>query len=154
MTQPPQKNPPPQPGSSHSGQVPANQSVQRQTKLGARTEKLLMNIWEPIDVLGQRFLGDYWQTLYLTVRDAIALALILKVPGLFGHLVLGKSFSDFTMCLNEKPWGASRYACFIIVLSEFLLWIVIAGRIIGRFLADLSELINRKKGGGHGSKQP
>jgi hypothetical protein len=109
-------------------------------KLGDRIEELLTSIWEPLDVLGKNLLGEYWRTLYLTVQDAIALALILKIPGRIGSLLLQKSFSDFTVCLKESPWGISRYACFIIVLSDFLLWIVIAGRIVGRFLTDFRKL--------------
>lgn len=90
----------------------------------------------------------------MSVQDVIALSVLLKIPDLIGQLVLGKSFSDFGVCLKENALGASRYACFIIVISDFLLWIVIAGRVIGRFWADLSELRKGKGGSGHGSSKP
>ncbi|MEH2152015.1 MAG: hypothetical protein V7K63_28575 [Nostoc sp.] len=98
-------------------------------------EMFLKNIWEPLDLLGQSLMGDYWRTVYLSVQDAIALYILLKIPDLIGQWIFGNSFSDFGVCLKENTLGASRYACFIIVASDFLLWIVIAGRIIRRFWA-------------------
>lgn len=124
---------------------PPQKPVQMQTKTGKYTEKLLHNIWEPVDLLGKSLMGDYWKTVYLSIQDAIALCILLKIPDLLGQLILDKSFSDFGVCLQENALGASRYACFIIVASDFLLWIVIAGRIIGRFWADLKDLRNGKK---------
>ncbi|MGI2907654.1 hypothetical protein [Tolypothrix sp. VBCCA 56010] len=144
-----QQNPPP----SQPGSTSGSQPVQMQTKMGKRAEKFLMNIWEPLDVLGKSLMGDYWKTVYLSIQDAIALSVLLQIPDIIGRWVLGKSFSDFTVCLSESPWGASRYACFIIVTSDFLQWILIAGRIIGRFWADFSEM-RTGRGGGHGSNQP
>ena len=99
-------------------------------------------------------MGGYWKTVYLSVQDAIALSVLLKIPELLGQWILGKSFSDFGVCLKENALGASRYACFIIVISDFLLWIIIAGRIIGRFWEDLSDLRKGKGGSGHGSNKP
>jgi hypothetical protein len=133
-----------------------SQPVQTQTKLGKRTEKFLMNIWEPLDKVGQALMGDYWKTVYLSIQDAIALYILLKIPDVLGQWILGKSFSDFGVCLKENALGASRYACFIIVISDFLLWIIIAGRTIGRFLTDLKDLRKGKGKGGswHGSNQP
>ncbi len=130
--------------------------MQVQTKVGKSMFVLLKNIWEPLDLLGQSLMGDYWRTVYLSVQDAIALYILLKIPDLIGQLIFGKSFSSFDVCLKENALGASFYACFIIVVSDFLLWIIIAGRIIGRFLADLSDLRKGKgKGGsGHGSNKP
>ena len=128
-----------------SPQTPPQKPAQRQTKAGKYTEKLLQNIWEPMDLLGKSLMGDYWKTVYLSIQDAIALCILLKIPDLLGQLILDKSFSDFGVCLQENALGASRYACFIIVASDFLLWIVIAGRIIGRFWADLKDLRNGKK---------
>ncbi|MDF5726606.1 MAG: hypothetical protein PUP92_00865 [Rhizonema sp. PD38] len=151
-----QQNPQPSQPVPQPGQTSANQPMQRQTKTGKYTEKFLMNIWEPLDKVGQALMGDYWKTVYLSVQDAIALYIILKIPDLIGQRIFGKSFSNFGDCLKENALGASRYACFIMVVSDFLLWIVIAGRIIGRFLADLKDLRkgSGKGGSGHGSNQP
>ncbi|QLE42252.1 hypothetical protein FD723_18710 [Nostoc sp. C052] len=129
---------------SQSPQTPP-QKPPKQTKAGQHTEELLLGIWEPVDLLGQSLMGDYWKIVYLSIQDAIALYILLKIPDLLGQLILGKSFSDFGVCLQENALGASRYACFIIVTSDFLLWIVIAGRIIGRFWADLNDLRNGTK---------
>jgi hypothetical protein len=68
--------------------------------------------------------------------------ILLKLPGLIGQIIIGKDFSSFDICMLESPWGSSRYACFIIVASDFLLWIVLAGQIIARFWADLKDLKN------------
>lgn len=127
------------------------QHSQLQTKLGKNTFLFLINVWEPLDLLGQGLMGNYWRTVYLSIQDAIAIYVLLKIPDFIGHLIYGKSFSNFGVCLQENALGASHYACFIIVVSDFLLWIIIAARIIGRFWADLCNL---RKGGRHGSGQP
>jgi hypothetical protein len=119
------------------------------TEVGKRTEQLLLNIWEPLDVLGQGIIGELWRTLYLSVQDAIALSVLLQLPSLIGRVIIGKDFSSFDVCLLENPLGVSRYACFIIITSDFCLWIVLAGRIIGRFWVELSGL---KRGGKRGSR--
>jgi hypothetical protein len=143
MTQ--QQNPPP------TQQQPTSQ---QQTTLGRRTKRILMNVWEPLDLLGSALMGDLWRTVYLSIQDAIALSVLLRIPSAIGHWIIGKDFSSFDACLQENALGASRYACFIIVASDFALWIVLAGRIIGRFWVELSDLRKNKGGGGHGSGQP
>ena len=119
------------------------------TEAGKRTQKLLLNIWEPLDVFGQAVLGDLWRTVYLSIQDAIALGILLQLPSLVGRVIIGKDFSSFDVCLQENALGVSRYACFIIITSDFCLWIVLAGRIFGRFLADLQGLRGAR---GHASK--
>ncbi|MBD2186000.1 hypothetical protein H6S82_23815 [Planktothrix sp. FACHB-1355] len=150
----PPSNPQPSQPSSSANPPPSQQQPQLKTRLGRRTEVVLMNIWEPLDLMGKALMGDLWTTTYLSVQDAIALSILLQVPGLIGQWIIGKSFSDFSVCLQESALGPTRYACFIIVASDFLLWIVLAGRIIGRFWVDLRELRKSKGGGGHGSGQP
>ncbi len=130
------------------------QTSQAKTPLSQRTEKVLENIFEPLDLLGQRLMGELWRTFYLSVQDAIALGLLFQIPGLIGRWIIGKEFSSFDVCLQENALGASRYACFIIVASDFLLWIVLAGRIVGRFWEDFSSLWKKRGGTGRGSSQP
>lgn len=110
----------------------------------SKVEKALDACLAPIDVVGRRLMGDLWQTFYLSIQDAIALGLLLQVPGLIGHLIIGKPFSSFDVCLQEGELSVDRYACFIIVASDFLLWIVLAGRILGRFFLDCRNLVSRK----------
>ncbi|NER00380.1 MAG: hypothetical protein F6K30_27400 [Cyanothece sp. SIO2G6] len=112
---------------------------------------MLLNVWEPLDVLGQGLMGDLWRSVYLAIQDAIALSILLKLPTLIGRIIIGKNFSSFDVCLEENPLGRSRYACFIIIASDFCLWIILAGPIIGRFWADLRGL---KGGNRHGSGTP
>jgi hypothetical protein len=64
----------------------------------------------------------------------------------FSDNLLGKDFSGFDICIQESPFGVSRYACFIIVASDFCLWIVLAGRIASRFLTDFNKLLVKKGG--------
>ncbi|ACK65866.1 hypothetical protein PCC8801_1823 [Rippkaea orientalis PCC 8801] len=113
------------------------------TSIGQRTEIIVNNILEPIDVIGRRLLGSLWKTFYESVQDAIALSLLLQIPSLIGKVIIGKEFSSYDVCLQENALGSSRYACFIIVTSDFLLWIVLAGRIISRFLLDFRTLFRR-----------
>jgi hypothetical protein len=152
MTQ--QSNPQVKTPSGTSHQAPIAQTVNLKTKPGKLTKNFLHNIWEPLDELGKALMGDLWRTFYLSVQDAIALSLLLQIPSLIGKWILGKSFSDFGICLQESVLSPTRYACFVIVTADFLLWIVLAGRVIGRFWADLQSLRKSKGGSGHGSKQP
>ena len=121
-------------------QTPDPNSSPPKSGWGKRIERFLDNILEPIDLVGQRLLGDLWKTFYLTVQDAIALGLLLQIPSFIGKIIIGKDFSSFDICLQENALGPSRYACFIIVTSDFLLWIILAGRIIARFIVDLKNL--------------
>lgn len=108
MSQPPQ--PPAQPDPS----LPV-----LKTATGRFTQQVLMHIWEPLDVLGRSLMGDLWRTVYLSVQDAIALSTLLQLPGLVGRIIIGKDFASFDVCLQENALGVSRYACFIIVTSDF-----------------------------------
>lgn len=130
---------------------PDSNSSELKTKTGKRAERLLLNVWEPLDVLGRGLMGDLWRTVYLSVQDAISLSVLLQLPSFVGRIIIGKDFSSFDICFQENPLGVSRYACFIIITSDFCLWIILAGRIIGRFWLELSEL---KRGNKNGSGQP
>jgi hypothetical protein len=112
----------------------------RKTKIGKKSEYWFLSIWESLDVVGSGLMGGLWKTVYLSVQDAIALSILLQLPSFIGRVIIGKDFSGFDVCLNESPFGVSRYACFIIVASDFCLWIILAGRIIGRFWADIRSL--------------
>jgi len=90
----------------------------------------------------------------LSIQDPIALSVLLRIPSWIAQWIIGKDFSSFDVCLRENALGASRYACFIIVAADFLLWIILAGRIIGRFWAEVSHLRRSKGGTGHGSSKP
>ena len=127
--------PPPQPPTNPNPVLP-----KLKTATGKRTQQFLINVWEPLDVLGHGLMGDLWRTVYLSVQDAIALSVLLQLPSLIGRVIIGKDFSSFDVCLQENPLGVSRYACFIIITSDFCLWIILAGRIIGRFWIDLRGL--------------
>jgi hypothetical protein len=108
---------PQKPPASKLSQTP--QSALFKTEWGIRTEAFLEKVSEPVDAVGRRLLGELWRTFYPTVQDAIALALILQVPSVIGQIILGKNFSSFDVCLSETPLGVNRYACFIIVASDF-----------------------------------
>jgi hypothetical protein len=108
-----------------------------QTKLGRLVEKVMLNLIEPIDLIGKRAMGDYWVFVYLSIQDAIALAAMFKLPSNVAHFLIGTDFSGFDVCLLQSPLGVSRYACFLIVAADFCTWIVIGGRILSRFLSDV-----------------
>ncbi|MEZ2238388.1 hypothetical protein [Microcoleus sp.] len=143
MTTPPTPPPTPvTPTPSPSSPTPVVLSPPVSTKLGTFTQKLVMNVLEVVDQVLYGLMGPLGRTVFGSIQDAIAIGIILKLPGLIGEIIIGKDFSGFDICLQESSWGVSRYACFIIVASDFLLWIVLAGRIIGKFLADLKDLKN------------
>jgi len=101
-----------------------------------------MNVLEFVDQVFYALMGQLGRTVYGSIQDALALGILLKLPSLIGEIIIGKDFSSFDICLKESPFGASLFACSIIVASDFLLWIVLAGRIIARFRADLKDLKN------------
>lgn len=72
------------------------------TSSGQKTERILNNIFEPLDLIGQRILGELWRTFYESVQDAIALSLLLQIPGIIGKTIIGKDFSGYDMCLTES----------------------------------------------------
>jgi hypothetical protein len=130
-----------------SPQVPSSySSSKKQLTSREKAEKILAAVLDPIDVVGKALMGDLWKTFYESVQDALALSLLLHIPSLIGTLILGKEFSGFDACMQESPFGVNRFACFIIVTSDFCLWIVLAGRIISRFLSDLNQLLAKKGG--------
>ncbi|NJO65149.1 MAG: hypothetical protein HC836_45685 [Richelia sp. RM2_1_2] len=114
----------------------------------------LKDILDFVDQCGKFLLGDLWRTFYLTLQDAIALSLLLKIPDAIASIIIGHEFSDFNVCLTYNETNPTRYACFIIVSSNFLLWIVLAGRILVRFLISLAELVMTRGGTKNASKKP
>lgn len=137
MTQPPNPQPP-----SQSSPNPLEPSPAVSTRLGKSTKQLVMNILEFVDQVLYGLMGQLGRTVYASIQDAIALSILLQVPSAIGKLIIGKDFSSYDVCLKENPLGASFLACFIIVTSDFLLWIVLAGRIIARFWKDMNNLKN------------
>ena len=131
-----------------SSSQPTSKTSSSNIKLTSRekTEKLLAEIIAPIDVIGKAIMGDLWKTFYETIQDAITLSLLLHIPSLIGTWILGKEFSGFDACMRENIFGINRYACFIIIFADFCLWIVLLGRIISRFLADLNKLLIKNRG--------
>lgn len=115
-------------------------NIKPKTKSGLMAKRLILSIWEPIDLLGKGLMGSLWKTVYLSIQDAISLSILLKLPSFIGLIIIGKDFSSYDVCLQENSLGVARYACFIIISSDFCLWMVLAGRIIGRFWVDIRGL--------------
>ncbi|WP_293351901.1 MULTISPECIES: hypothetical protein [unclassified Microcoleus] len=101
-----------------------------------------MSVLEVVDQVFYMFFGSFGRTVFGSIQDAIALSILFKLPSLIFQIISAKKFADFTSCLQESPWGSSFYFCFIIVGSEFLSLILIAGRIIARSWADWKNLRN------------
>lgn len=110
-----------------------------------RTKLVLKSIWGPTNAIGHALMGDLWPTFYESIQDAIALGLLLQIPSQIGSLIIRKEYSGFEACFQESVLGVNRYACFVIVISDFLLWIVLAGRVAGRFMADIQTSKRKRK---------
>ncbi|MCG9890380.1 MAG: hypothetical protein MH252_04835 [Thermosynechococcaceae cyanobacterium MS004] len=114
----------------------------------------MTGFWESLDQVGRALMGELWRTVYLSVQDAIALGILLQVPSWLGRIIIGKDFASYDLCLLESPLGVTRYACYIIITSDFLLWILLACRILGRFIADGRELWQNMKDKNNGTRKP
>ncbi|AFZ22986.1 hypothetical protein Cylst_0656 [Cylindrospermum stagnale PCC 7417] len=135
MNQPSNVQPP-------SSPKPVEDSPLANTRLGKSTKTLVINVCEFVDQLLYGLMGQLGRTVYASIQDAIALSILLKLTGFVSQSIFGKDFSSFDVCLTENAWGSARYACFIIVTSDFLWWIVLAGRIIARFWLHIKKLRN------------
>lgn len=98
----------------------------------------MQHIWTSVDKLGKALLGDMWRSVYLSFQDAIALLVILYIPSLIGQLILSNTFLDFSVCLDSTI-GVQFYGSLIIGAANFLVWILIPGRIIGRLWAHFNN---------------
>jgi hypothetical protein len=129
--------------------TPSNIS-EPQKGVDRKSQHILRGFWEFLDQLGSCLFGDLWRMVYVTTQDALALSVLLTIPSWVGQR-FGKDFSSFDLCPKENPWSVVRYACYIIVTSDFLLWILLAFRIFGRFSAECHEQWQRLKGRNDGS---
>jgi hypothetical protein len=111
-----------------------------------KTEKVLTAFLEPLDVIGNKIMGDLWRTVYLSIQDAIALACLIQIPSWIGKLIIGKEYNSFRVCLLEDDLGPNRYACFVIVAADFALWAVLGTRVITRCIQDFMELSKTQRG--------
>ncbi len=102
------------------------------------TENFLKNLWQHLDPIGQVLMGSLWRDVYETFQDAIALCLLFSIPGWISKLILKADYSGFDECYNAwNAWNVNRYACYVVVGSGFVLWMTIAGRIIGRTIQNI-----------------
>jgi hypothetical protein len=110
-------------------------------QLKDRIDKFLTNVFDVIDVVGKKILGGWWETVYLSIQDALAMGLLIQVPDKLGHLITGKTFNSLDACAQEGSWGnVNRYVCFVMVSSNFILWFILAARIIIRNILDFKKL--------------
>ena len=104
------------------------------------TAEFLENFWQPLDTIGQAWMGNWWRGIYETVQDAILLCLFLAIPGWMGKLILKADYSSFDQCNNSwHAWNMNRYACYAIVGSGFVFWVMFTGRIIGRTINNIYQ---------------
>jgi hypothetical protein len=112
------------------------------TDLGKKTQNIVTSVLESVDQIFFGLMGDLGRTVYASIQDAIALSILLQVPSTIAKVIINKDFASYDVCLKENPLGASCLACFIIVTSDYLLWVVLAGRVIARFWTDIKNLHN------------
>jgi hypothetical protein len=125
-------------------QTQPQSSSQPSSSLKDKIDKFLNNLFGILDIIGRKILGDLWETLYLSVQDAIASGLLIQIPSQVGSWIIGdksKNFTGLTQCSQAGDWGSiDRYVCYVMVISEFTLWAVLAARILIRFIQDLRKL--------------
>jgi len=74
----------------------------------------------------------------------LALGLLIQIPDRVGYWITGKKFTGLDVCIQEDSWwSVNRYVCFVMVLSNFALWGVLAARILIRCIQDFRKLRQR-----------
>ena len=101
---------------------------------------------ESINSVGSFLLGDLWKTFCLSVQDALAVGLVLLLPRLIGSILQYGEFERISDCHTLDIDSPRTLACYVIVSSGFLAWILIAGRFLGRFIKDFRALLPRQGG--------
>ncbi|MCA1991674.1 MAG: hypothetical protein LDL41_06455 [Coleofasciculus sp. S288] len=107
------------------------------TQWGQRLEDYL----DDLDRIGKRLFGGYWEILYQTLRDAIALAIFLKLPGFLVQQIVGEDFSGFDVCYKKNPSTVTYYACYFSVLSDhWVFWTMFVGVLVRQIKEKLKSL--------------
>ncbi|NJK70284.1 MAG: hypothetical protein HC941_30650 [Microcoleus sp. SU_5_3] len=89
-TPPPNPPPTPTPTVSRSGITSVDSSPPVSTRSGKLTRKLVMNVLEIVDRVFYGLMGKLGRTVYGSIQDAIALGILLKIPGLIGQIIKRK----------------------------------------------------------------
>ena len=103
-----------------------------------KVEKFLENTGNQIDPIGKALTGNLWRIVYETCQESVALCILFLIPKLIGKLIFKVDYSGFDQCYQD--WNAlnvNRYACYVIVSSNFLLWIMIFGRLVGKTINSI-----------------
>ncbi|NEO20342.1 MULTISPECIES: hypothetical protein [unclassified Moorena] len=123
---------------SKATQDPTQPPTRLVTWPGKFTNKLLINIWEPLDQIGKALIGDLWRDVYLTIQDAIGLSILYVIFGWIFQSITKENFTGFDQCVGTwNVWEVNRYFCLVVVLLAFSSCITLSGRIVKRFLKDL-----------------
>ena len=124
---------------------PQEQPTTPKTKSGEFTKKLLLNFWDPLDLVGKALMGELWRDVYLTIQDAISLGILFVVFGWIFQRITGENFTGFDQCMNSwNIWEVNRYFCFVVVGLAFCSCISLGGRFLIRFSKDLIAQLQSK----------
>jgi len=128
--------------------------AQPSISLKDRVDKFLKEGFDVIDIIGRKILGDLWETLYLSLQDAIAMGLLVQIPSWLGKCITGHDFTGFDACIQNTRswWSTDRYICFVMVTSDLTLWAVLAARILIRCFQDFKKL--KQQGSSKNAQQP
>lgn len=138
-----QATPPSSPTSPSSSSNPSTGSAQfkpkGKTKFARRIDRFLFRVTDSIDVVGSRFLGEWWwRQILLAIQDAVAIGCLLWIPSFFFRLFsYGKDFSDLNSCWNIGASDPSFLACLGLVVGEYCFWILFLSRTVARFFEQV-----------------
>ncbi|WP_287313322.1 hypothetical protein [Moorena sp. SIO1G6] len=122
-------------------QVPTQAPIRPKTRFGKVIYQLLINIWDPLDLVGKALIGDLWRDVYLTIQDAIGLGILYVIFGWIFQSITKENFTGFDQCVGTwNVWEVNRYFCLVVVLLAFSSCITLCGRILKRLLKDLINL--------------
>lgn len=145
MTQP-QSSSNPSPSAPLTPQS-ASQPARAVIPIHKRVDGFLSEGSSILDAIGKRLCGELWQPVCESFQDAIALSLLATLPSLISHWLTGQDYSGFDTCMKDSSWlSVNRYACFVIVTADLTGWIVLAGRVLQRFIRALQPRRGRNAG--------
>ena len=126
----------PPPSKAHEQLVPSETSSR--TRFAKKVDSCLQQVTDPVDVIGSRLFGEWWEQFVLAIRDAFAIGCFTWIPNLvFKFFSSGKDFSKLDNCIQIGMSDPSSFICFGLVMTEYCFWVLFFGKSFARVIHQI-----------------